>query len=90
MFVSYNGLKIHATISASRELFKESKTLFDVLEILELGEAAPRKRRKGTVEKWLSKGNKTYSAVVIRGYNKTLGEEDWVLVHFGKFTRKKK
>jgi len=90
MFVSYKEIKIHVSYSAAQELFKEEKTLFDVLEILNFGRNAPRKRKKDTIEKWLGKENKTYNAVIIKNYNEALKEECWVLVHFGKFTRKKK
>ena len=73
-----------------RELMQEGLTLDDVQEILEQGHDAPRKRKKGCIEKWLDRGNKTYNAVVARDYNETLKEEVWVLVHFGKFGRKKR
>ena len=69
---------------------KEEKTMFDVLEILEDGCDAPRKRKEGTIEKWLGKGKKTYNAVIVKGYDETMKEEVWVLIHFGKFTRRKK
>lgn len=90
MFGSYNGIKIHVSYSAAQELFKEEKTLSDVLEILNLGSDAPRKRKKDTIEKWLRKGNKTYNAVIVKNYNEALKEECYVLIHFGKFTRNKK
>lgn len=90
MFVSYKGLKIDPSYSAMQELFKESKTLIDVLEILEFGSDAPRKRKNNTLEKWLGKGNKTYNAVIIKSYDELNRSEHWVLVHFGKFTRRKK
>jgi len=83
----YQNLRIVITNSAMRELFKYGKDLSDVLEILEKGKYAPRKRKKGTVEKWLQKRNKTYNAVIIRDYNLINQEECWVLTHFGRFTR---
>ena len=72
-----------------RELMKEEKTLYDVVEILEKGYDAPRKRKEGTIEKWLGKGNKTFNAVVVQDYNEIMKEACWVLVHFGKFNRRK-
>jgi hypothetical protein len=68
---------------------KESKTLFDIFEILRLGADAPRKRGKNTIEKWLDKGSKTYNAVIVKDYNEIQREECWVLIHFGKFSRRK-
>ena len=67
----------------------EGMTLLDVLKILENGYDAPRKRKQGTIEKWLDKGNKTYNAVVVKDYNEILKEDVWVLIHFGKFGRRK-
>jgi len=86
----YQNLRIIVSDSAMRELMKEAKTLYDVVEILETGKDAPRKRKQGTIERWLSKGNKTYNAVVVKDYNEMMKEECWVLIHFGKFTRSKK
>ena len=57
-------------------------------EILETGYDAPRKRKQGTIEKWLDKGKKTYNAVVAKDYHEILKEDCWVLVHFGKFSRR--
>jgi len=69
MFVRYNGLQITPSYAAMRELMDEAMTLLDVLQILEEGYDAPRKRKKGTIEKWLNKGNKTYNAVIAKDYN---------------------
>tara|TARA_Y100000034_G_C6513327_1_gene220636 strand:+ start:95 stop:373 length:279 start_codon:yes stop_codon:yes gene_type:complete len=85
----YQGLRIAPSMSATRELMKYGKTMFDVVDILEEGYDAPRKRKEGTIERWLDKGNKTYNVVIVRDYNEILKEEVWVLTHFGKFTRRK-
>ena len=85
----YQGLRIAPSMSATRELMKYGKTMFDVVDILEEGYDAPRKRKEGTIERWLDKGNKTYNVVIVRDYHETLKEEVWVLTHFGKFTRRK-
>jgi len=84
----YKGMKITPSISAMRELMKYGKTLTDVAQILEHGYDAPRKRRKGVVERWLDKGKKTINAVVAKDYNEQAKEDVWVLIHIGKFTRK--
>jgi hypothetical protein len=85
----YKGLRIAVTDSAMRELMKEEKTLYDVVIILEEGYDAPRKRKEGTIEKWLDKGNKTFNVVIAKDYDETMKEDCWVLIHFGKFTRRK-
>jgi hypothetical protein len=85
----YNGLRIIVSDSAMRELMKEEKTLYDVVEILEQGYDAPRKRKEGTIEKWMDKGNKTFNAVIVQDYNELMKEDCWVLIHFGKFSRRK-
>jgi len=81
----YGGLRIVVSDSAMRELMKEEKTLYDVAEILEEGYEAPRKRKAGTIEKWLDRGNKTFNAVIVKDYNEIMKEDVWVLIHFGKF-----
>ena len=86
----YNGLRIIVSDSAMRELMREEKTLYDVVEILEQGYDAPRIRKEGTIEKWLDKGNKTFNAVVVQDYNEIMKEECWVLIHFGKFSRRQR
>jgi arginyl-tRNA synthetase len=88
MFVTYKGLKVNISDSAMRELFKNSKSIYEATEVLERGTAAPRKRRKDIVEKWLAKGNKTYNAVIAKSYDRETKEEYWVLIHFGKFKRR--
>jgi len=84
----YKGLRIAISDSAMRELVKEGKTIYDVIGILEQGYDAPRKRKSGTIEKWLDKGKKTYNAVVAKDYHEILKEDCWVLIHFGKFSRR--
>ena len=85
----YNGLRIIITDSAMRELMKEEKTLYDVVKILEEGHDAPRKRKANTIERWLNKGNKTFNVVITKDYDEIMEEDCWVLIHFGKFTRRK-
>jgi len=85
----YKGLRIIVSDSAMRELVKEEKTLYDVVEVLEQGYDAPRKRKEGTIEKWLNKGDKTFNAVVVQDYNEIIKEDCWALIHFGKFSRRK-
>jgi len=72
-----------------RELLHEGKTLFFAWEVLENGYDAPRRRGSSTMERWLDKGKKTYNAVIARSYDEIMKEEVWVLIHFGKFTRRR-
>lgn len=89
-FVRYKGLVLVPSYAAAQELMREGKELLDALDVLQNGKDAPRKRKKGTFEKWLSKRKKTYNAVIVKDYNEKMQEEVWVLVHFGKFSRRKK
>ena len=84
-FVKYQGLRIFVSRAAMRELHKYGKSSADVVEILEIGKDAPRKRKQGVIERWLQKKNKIYVAVVAKDYHRILEEECWVLVHFGRF-----
>ena len=83
----YKGLRIVPSLSAARELMKNSETLDFVVEMLEAGYDAPSKRKKGTIERWLDRGNKTCNAVIARDYNEITREDVWVLIHLGKFTK---
>ena len=91
--VRYKGLKIEPTLSASRELMKEGKDLYDVLEILEKGyENSASRRKQNIIEKSIKKGNKEYKAVIaetIVKYPDNFSEEVWRLIHFGKTAYKK-
>jgi ppGpp synthetase/RelA/SpoT-type nucleotidyltranferase len=88
--INYKGLKIIPSYSAMRELMYYGFDIYDVIKILENGYDAPRKRKKDVIEKWLDKGNKTYNIVIGKNYNELLKEEVWVLIHIGKFARRKK
>ena len=85
----YKGLRIAISHSAMQELMQEGKTIYDVIEILENGYDAPRKRKLGTIEKWLDKGKKTYNMVIVKDYHEILKEDCWVLTHFAKLSRRK-
>lgn len=86
----YRGLRIAVSDAAMRELIKHEKTLLDVVKILGQGYDAPRKRKAGTIEKWLDRGNKTFNVVLVKDYDEIMKEDCWVLVHCGKFTRRRK
>lgn len=86
----YKGLRIAISHSAMQELMQEGKTIYDVVEILENGYDAPRKRKSGTIEKWIDKGKKTYNVVIVKDYNEILKEDCWVLTHFGKHSKFRK
>jgi hypothetical protein len=83
--VRFQGLRIAPSRAAMRELMKLGMSLEDVKVVLDEGITAPRKRAKGTIEKWLQVGKKTYNAVVVQEYHEVLKEEVWLLVHFGRF-----
>ena len=90
--VTYRGLRIEPTLSANRELVREGKDLYDVLEILESGYIV-KKRKKDIIEKALRKGNKEFRAVIAKTqiqYPDGFIEYVWRLIHFGKIAYKKK
>lgn len=80
--VTYKGLRIEPTLSASRELVREGKDLYDVLEILENGYVV-KKRKKDVIEKALRKGKKEFRAVIAKiqvQYPDGFMEEVWRLI----------
>ena len=93
MDITYKGMRIEPTLSASRELVREGKNLYDVLEILEEGyDCSKSKRKKKIIERCLRKGNKEYRAVLAETgvtYPDGYIENVLRLIHFGKNTYKK-
>lgn len=85
----YKELRIAPSLAATRELTKEGKDLYFVLKVLEEGYDSRRKRAKDTIEKWFDKGNKTFEVVIAKDYDEIAKEEVWVLIHLGKFTKRK-
>ncbi len=88
--IKYRGLKLVPSYSATRELMRYGFDLYDVVSMLELGYSAPRKRKKDVIEKWFDNGNKTYNIVIGKDYNEKFKEEVWIIIHVGKFARRKK
>jgi len=91
--ITYNGMRIEPTLSASRELVKEGKDLYDVLKVLEEGyDCSASKRSKNIIEKCWKKGNKEYKVVLAQTevtYPDGYVEKVFRLIHFGKSTYKK-
>ncbi|MFH1212050.1 MAG: hypothetical protein V1659_03935 [Candidatus Woesearchaeota archaeon] len=83
----YAGLRLLPSKSAARELIDCGLMIEDCKEILELG-YEPRERKKGTIEKWLDVGRKTYNVVAVKSYNFLYQEEIYFIIHVGKFTKK--
>ena len=86
-YVRYEGLRLIPSKSARKELIKYGLLLINCKMILIEG-YSPRKRKKGTIEKWLDKGDKTYNIVVVRLYNHFFKEDVYLITHIGKFSRK--
>ena len=91
--IKFQGLRIEPTLSAGRELIKEGKDLYYVLEILKNGyDSSASKRKPNIIERSMNKGNKEYKAVVAKTdvkYPDGYIESIWRLIHFGKITYKK-
>ena len=85
--IRYKGKRLLPSNSAINELLHHGTDLDDCKDILENG-YSPRKRAKGTEEKWLDVGKKTYNVVVVDTYTDLYKEDVWLITHFGKFTKK--
>ena len=88
-FVKYNGLKLVPSPTAMREMMKHSLVIEDCKTILEEGYISPRKRKENIIEKWFDKRNKTYNVVIAKTYNNLYKEEIYLIIHVGRFTRRK-
>ena len=81
----YQKKEIRATKNAAEELWQFKKDLWDVLDALENGYDCARSRREANIlEKCIRKEDKVFKAVVadLNDY--------FLLIHFGKFTYKKR
>ncbi|MFH1650115.1 MAG: hypothetical protein ABIA93_06200 [Candidatus Woesearchaeota archaeon] len=85
--VRYLGLRIVPSLAATREMIHNGYSLQDVKMVLEEGIDAPRRRKIGTIERWLQRNRKVINVVVVRDYHEILREEVWVLIHCGRFSR---
>lgn len=84
-FPRYQKKEIKATKDAAEEIWHLKKDLRDILEILEKGYDCSRsKRKKNILERCIRKGNKIFKAVAVDCNNYFL------IIHFGKFTYKKR
>lgn len=93
MDITYRGLRIEPTLSASRELAKEGKDLYDALKILEEGfDCSASKRSQNIVERCLKRGSKQYKVVLAQTevtYPDGYSEKVWRIIHFGKSSYRK-
>jgi len=84
IFPRYQNKELKATKNSSHELWELKKDLWDVLKILEKGyECSASKRKENILERCIKKGNIIFKAVVADC------EDYLLLIHFGKFTRRK-
>lgn len=84
-FPRYQKRYIKATKNAAEELWQSKKDLWDVLEILEMGYDCSRSKRKANVlERCIRRGDSVFKAVAVDL------EDYFLLIHFGKFTYKKR
>lgn len=84
----YKDLRLIPSKSAGRELSKYGITIEDCKEILENG-YEPKKRKKNIIEKWMDSGKKIYNVVVVKSYSYMHQEEIYLIIHVGRFTKKK-
>jgi len=89
MALCYKDLPLIPSKTADSELFRYGLTIEDCIEILEQG-YSPRKRAKGSVEKWLNCGKKTFNVVLIRSHSRYFEKDVWLITHVGCFTTKKR
>ncbi len=90
MDVRYKGLPLRPTRSVYNELKNLRMDLYDVLQILKDGyDCSTSGRKKGTFEKCLDFKNKTIKVVVVKSFEFWSKQEVYVIVHVGKFTKRK-
>ncbi|MDP2749761.1 MAG: hypothetical protein Q8O89_02935 [Nanoarchaeota archaeon] len=89
--VKYKGMMVDLSLHAVREMGSLGIKLSDVKNILETGFNCERSRRKeGTEEKCIIRGNKIIKVVAVRNCNIYNNEEVWLIIHVGRFSFKKR
>ena len=84
VFPRYQNKELKATKNSAEELWQLKKDLWDVLKILDRGyDCSSSKRKANILEKCIKKGNTIFKVVVADC------EDYFLLIHFGKFTRRK-
>jgi len=87
---TYEEFPLMPTRAAMKELCDLGLDLTDVAEVLEDGYDCYRsKRKKGTIEKCIDKGNKTLKTVVVQSFNHSLDTDVWAITHVGIFTKRR-
>ena len=87
---SFKGLPIVPSRTAMNEMTRLGMDEWDILQMLEEGyNCYASKRKEGTLEKCINKGNKTIKAVVVRSHNWSLDCDVWVITHVGKFSKRR-
>ncbi len=88
IYPEYNGRSLIPSNAAIREMAQLGVTLDECKFMLEHGYLAPRKRAKGTEEKWIDRGRKTYNIVVVKSFQYSSQKEVYLITHVGRFTKK--
>ncbi len=87
--VRYCGLRLFPSTAAMREMVEEGKDLDFILKVLEQGYNLGVKRKEGIIERCWDRGNKTYKVVIVKDYHNLNKEYVYVIIHFGKFGKRK-
>lgn len=87
--VRYKGLRLFPATVAMREMIQEGKDLYFVLKILEQVYDLGTKRSEDVIERCWDRGNKTYKVVIVKDYHNITKEYVYVIIHFGKYGRRK-
>lgn len=94
MYFTYEGYRLDATQTASRELVHHGYSLYDAKLILEEGYDCSSSRRKANIrEKCVRRGNKEIKAVaalIMPFYSDGYAETIWKLIHFGVVTYRRR
>jgi hypothetical protein len=92
--IRFQGLRIEATLAATRELMKEAMDLYDVAAILQDGyDCGTGRRQEGIIERCVRKEHKVTKVVAARTsvrYPDGFQETVWRIIHIGSFSYAKK
>ena len=85
--VRFRGLRLVPSKAARIEMMRYGLMLENCLVMLENGKNAPRRRKRGTVERWIRKRGKVWNMVVKENYSTYEKEHVYLIVHVGCFRK---
>ena len=88
--LEWQGRDVRFSLAAYHEMVKYDLNQFDILEVLEIGETLPTKRKQGITEKCIKKKEGLLKIVVCESFEYSSKKEVFVIIHIALIKKPKK